>query len=388
MLTDFYDVIIQPDEYRFSPSGTYYAPPEGPLGSYAEYVNSLPYTEGPELFGLHDNANITCALGETNLLLNTVLSLQPRSGGGGGMSWDDQLAEVSADIEARLPAAYDIELALIQFPVRYDEAMNTVLTQELQRFNNLTDLIKGMLKEVQRAIKGLVVMSGELETMGNSMVTGKVPGAWAKAAYPSRKPLGSWVLDLIARLKFLQDWFDALVPPNIFWISGFYFIQAFITGTLQNYARKYQLPIDTVAFDFAILRPDEERKATAEKIPDGSVCHGLFFEGARWDVEKHVIAESRPRELYTTCPMFHMQPKVKGDIEEVIGRPELYTGAIRGTAHKYQVPVYRESARAGVLSTTGHSTNFVMFIRVPMAKEHTQQHWIKRGVAMLSQLDD
>jgi len=388
MLTDFYDVIIQPDEYRFSPSGTYYAPPEGPLGSYAEYVNSLPYTEGPELFGLHDNANITCALGETNLLLNTVLSLQPRSGGGGGMSWDDQLAEVSADIEGRLPPAYDIELALIQFPVRYDEAMNTVLTQELQRFNNLTDLIKGMLKEVQRAIKGLVVMSGELETMGNSMVTGKVPGAWAKAAYPSRKPLGSWVLDLIARLKFLQDWFDALVPPNIFWISGFYFIQAFITGTLQNYARKYQLPIDTVAFDFAILRPDEERKATAEKIPDGSVCHGLFFEGARWDVEKHVIAESRPRELYTTCPMFHMQPKVKGDIEEVIGRPELYTGAIRGTAHMYQVPVYRESARAGVLSTTGHSTNFVMFIRVPMAKEHTQQHWIKRGVAMLSQLDD
>merc|ERR1712164_204766 len=89
----------------------------------------------------------------------------------------------------------------------------------------------------------------------------------------------------------------------------------------QNYARKYQLPIDTVAFDFAILRPDEERKATAEKIPDGSVCHGLFFEGARWDVEKHVIAESPPRELYTTCPMFHMQPKVKGDIEEVIGRP-------------------------------------------------------------------
>ena len=236
MLTDFYDVIIQPDEYRFSPSGTYYAPPEGPLGSYAEYVNSLPYTEGPELFGLHDNANITCALGETNLLLNTVLSLQPRSGGGGGMSWDDQLAEVSADIEGRLPPAYDIELALIQFPVRYDEAMNTVLTQELQRFNNLTDLIKGMLKEVQRAIKGLVVMwrTGD---HGQQHGDGQGARSMGQGGLPLQKPLGSWVLDLDRRLKFLQDWFDALVPPNIFWISGFYFIQAFITGTLQNYAK-------------------------------------------------------------------------------------------------------------------------------------------------------
>ena len=388
MLTDFYSEAIQQDTYKFSPSGTYYAPAEGPLESYAEYVNALPYTEGPELFGLHDNANITCALGETNLLLDTVLSLQPRSSGGAGKSWDDELAEVSADIEARLPPAYDIELALIQFPVRYDEAMNTVLTQELQRFNNLTIMIEGQLKEVQRALKGLVVMSGDLEAMGNSMVTGRVPGVWSKAAYPSRKPLGSWTLDLIERLKFLQDWFDALTAPNTFWISGFFFTQAFITGTLQNYARKYKLPIDQVAFDYAILRPDEEAKALAEKTPDGSVCRGLFLEGARWDIENHVIAESRARELYTTVPMFHMIPKLKGDITEVIGRPELYTGTLSGTAHDYQVPVYKESARAGVLSTTGHSTNFVMFIRAPMAAEHTQQYWIKRGVAMLSQLDD
>ena len=46
-------------------------------------------------------------------------------------------------------------------------------------------------------------------------------------------------------------------------------------------------------------------------------------------MEKHVAA-NRASELYT-CPMFHMQPKVKGDIAEVIGRPELYTGAIAGT---------------------------------------------------------
>ena len=53
----------------------------------------------------------------------------------------------------------------------------------------------------------------------------------------------------------------------------------------------------------------------------------------------------------------------------------------------YNCPVYKVLSRAGTLSTTGHSTNFVMFIRLPMADEHKQKHWIKRGVAMLTQLD-
>lgn len=387
MLTDFYDEAIQEDSYRFSPSGIYFAPPDGDLQSYMNYVLSLPFTEGPELFGLHDNANISCALGETDLLLSTVLSLQPRSSGSTGKSWDETLADISADIVARLPAQFDLERAVIDFPVLYEESMNTVLTQELLRFNKLTALIKRKLAEVQRAIRGVVVMSGDLEAMGNAMVDGHVPTIWSKAAYPSRKPLGSWVADLLLRLDFLRDWNDAKRAPNVFWISGFFFTQAFITGTLQNFARKYQLPIDTVAFDFTILTPDQEKAAYAKKPTDGSVCRGLFLEGARWDVDAHVLAESRPRELHTVVPPFHLLPKPKEDIEPVVGCPELYTGDLAGTAHLYMCPVYKESTRQGTLSTTGHSTNFVMFIRVPMAKEHTQKHWIKRGVAMLTQRD-
>lgn len=49
-------------------------------------------------------------------------------------------------------------------------------------------------------------MSPELETMCNAMFNGAVPDLWAAVAYPSLKPLGAWVNDLLTRLAFLQRW--------------------------------------------------------------------------------------------------------------------------------------------------------------------------------------
>lgn len=81
----------------------------------------------------------------------------------------------------------------------YTNSLNTVLTQELIRFNRLVSVVKRTLVDMIKAVKGLVVMSSELEETYNSLVVGKVPTVWASKSYPSLKPLGSYIADLIAR---------------------------------------------------------------------------------------------------------------------------------------------------------------------------------------------
>jgi dynein heavy chain len=46
----------------------------------------------------------------------------------------------------------------------------------------------------------------------------------------------------------------------------------------------------------------------------------------------------------------------------------------------YGCPVYKTSVRAGVLNTTGQSTNFVLIVDLPT--NHPPEFWVLRGTAI------
>ncbi|XP_023932407.1 dynein heavy chain 3, axonemal [Lingula anatina] len=368
LLQIFYckDMIFD-DNYKFSESSLYYAPKQGNYESYLEYIRSLPLLPHPEVFGLHENADISKDQQETQQLFDGILLTLPRQSSGGGKTSQEIIEELASDILSKIPPDFKLEEVQAKYPVKYEESINTVLLQELIRFNRLTSVVRQSLIDIQKAIKGLVVMSAELEDVFDSMMVGKQPAMWAAKSYPSLKPLGSYVADLITRLQFFKDWIYS-GPPAVFWLSGFYFTQSFLTGVTQNYARKYQIPIDHLGFQFEVL---DEEHTMKSKPSNGAYVRGLFLEGARWERKTKTIAESFPKILYDTMPVIWLKPGEKSKFQESLS---------------YTCPVYKTSARRGTLSTTGHSTNYVLSIQLPI--DSTENHWINRGVALLCQLDD
>jgi len=369
LLSIFYnEKVVTTDEYKVSPSGTYYIPIHGDYDNFVDYIRELPLLPHPEVFGLHENADITKDNKETNELFDGVLLTLPRQTGGTGRSPEDVIDDLANDVLSKLPADFNIEAVMKKYPVVYNESMNTVLRQELIRFNRLIAVVRSSLINLRKALKGLVVMSGELEEVFTSMLNGKLPGMWAAKSYPSLKPLGSYITDLLARLQFFNTWIDN-GTPDVFWISGFYFTQSFLTGATQNFARKYVIPIDHVGFQYEVMKFPAE--AIKKKPEDGVYVRGLYLEGARWDMDMMEVNESHPKNLFDYLPILWLKP---GETAKFVRKD------------CYSCPVYKTSARRGTLSTTGHSTNFVMMIDLPSKKPET--HWINRGVAALCQLDD
>jgi dynein heavy chain len=285
--------------------------------------------------------------------------------------------------------------------------------------------------------------------MYSSFLKNQVPANWKAVSYASRKPLASWFKDLHKRVEFMRKWMVG-GHPSAFWLSGFFFPHGFMTGILQTYARKHQKAIDFLKFRFKFVdfkelanyvtkdgtdyqdADDLDRAFAAPQ--DGAYIYGLYIESARWSSATQTLQEQEPGVMLQTVPIIHFQPfevlhvvpkalvpekqapveedgdgdgkaasgqqaakpapaKSPGKRRNAAAAPkaaDVYAGEEDTDANnpaRYFCPVYKTSARAGALSTTGQSTNYILSVATPIDPAAGSEHWTLRGAALLTMHD-
>ncbi|PRP88057.1 dynein heavy chain 6, axonemal-like [Planoprotostelium fungivorum] len=370
ILNRFYSPQILDDSYLFSPSGIYKAPVEGSLTATRNYIDKLPLADSPEIFGLDDNANITYQINESQKVMGQLLSTQPRLVNMTGKTSDQELvAQLAKKIIEGLPSPLNLsredmhESLLVQNSNGALSSYTTVLLQESARFNRLLSIIRESMIQLGQAVQGLLVMSASLEKVFSSLLDNQVPDVWQKEAYASRHVLSDWIVDLTRRVSFFRNWMSN-GQPAAFWLPGFFYPQSFLSAVLQSHARKHNLPIDSLNFDYEVVDCPVGELTPPE---DGTYIWGLFLEGAQW--KDGQLSEAGPGDMYSQMPPLHLIPK------------QNHTHP--STGH-YLCPIYRTPERAGALLTTGHSTNYIT--AATLKTDVDPDYWILKGTALLCQI--
>ncbi|CAD2220775.1 AAA+ lid domain/P-loop containing dynein motor region D4/Microtubule-binding stalk of dynein motor/ATP-binding dynein motor region/Dynein heavy chain region D6 P-loop domain/Dynein heavy chain AAA lid domain/Dynein heavy chain C-terminal domain containing protein, putative [Angomonas deanei] len=364
------------DKYPLSSAEEYYVPVDcNTVQAYREECALLPITDPPEAFGQHTNADIASRIADSNALLDNLIAVNAtlvRGGGNTGgqkqQTSEERCLEVLSSLEepnkSAVPSLIDYDAVFEATNEDRDNALNTCLLQEIQRYNVLLKKIHRQKAELRRAVKGEITMSDELESIFDALLLGRVPDLW-QSAYPSVKPLAGWSLDLVQRVDQLKQWGQR--PPTVFWLSGFTYPTGFLKSLQQQQSRHDKVSIDQYGWEFTVLPSDE--RAIVARPRKGAYIRGIYLEGAGWDPESNTLTEPKPMELMVNMPVIHFKPKLRS------GKPKPLS--------IYECPLYMYPVRTG----TRERPSFVVSVDLESGNA-VPEHYTKRGTALLLSTSD
>ncbi|XP_032540330.1 dynein heavy chain 8, axonemal isoform X1 [Chiroxiphia lanceolata] len=327
------------------------------LEQYFEYIQLLPAMDSPEVFGLHPNADITYQRNTSADVLDTITNIQPKeSGAGSGETRESVVYRLAEDMLEKLPPDYkshEVKARLVK--MGHLNSMNIFLRQEIDRMQKVITIVRNSLNDLKLAIEGTIVMSENLRDALDNMYDARIPQVWKRVSWDS-STLGFWFTELLERNAQLSTWiFQG--RPNVFWITGFFNPQGFLTAMKQEATRAHKdWALDKVAVHNEVLK--QTREEITAPPPEGVYIYGLYLEGAGWEKRRSILVESTPKVLFVQLPVLHMFA-----VDSTKPRdPRLYV-----------CPLYKKPMRTDL--------NYITEVYLKTVK--SPDHWILRGVALL-----
>jgi dynein heavy chain, axonemal len=322
---------------------------------YDEYFNSMSSVDPPNVYGLHQNADITYQTNKTKEILDTIISVQPKeSSGSGGETREAFVTRQVNEMLSRLPQPYD-EFEVKERLTKNISPMNIFLRQEINRIQRIILLVHSTLSDLLLAIEGTIIMNEQLRDAFDNIYDARVPKVWLRGSWSSSS-LGFWFTELIERNIQFNTWcFKG--RPKVFWMAGFFNPQGFLTAMRQETTRAQAWELDKVYLKNEVMKfltPEECKDAPKS----GVYVYGLYLDGAGWSRKEMRLAEAINKILYTLMPIIRIYADNVND---------------ENLSKSYECPVYKKANRTGL--------NFITALTLPTVKP--PDHWVLRGVALL-----
>ncbi|XP_071447818.1 dynein beta chain, ciliary [Hetaerina americana] len=357
----YLEELMQPDlvdgELQLAPG--FLAPPNTDFVGYHTYIDEAMPTESPYLYGLHPNAEIGFLTTTSDNLFRTVFEMQPRDAGASGgqtVTREDKVKQILDEIMEKLPEEFNMTEIMGKVEERTPYVI--VAFQECERMNYLTGEIKRSLKELDLGLKGELTITLDMENLENAVFLDQVPPVWTHRAFPSLLGLSAWFAHLLLRIRELETWSSDFVLPASVWLAGFFNPQSFLTAIMQSTARRNELPLDKMCLQCDVTKKQKEDFSSAPR--EGAYVHGLFMEGARWDIQAGLITESRLKELFPPMPVINIRA---------------ITQDKQDSRNMYECPVYKTRTRGPTYVWTFH-----------LKTKDKPAKWTLAGVALLLQV--
>lgn len=358
---DFIFDTFQPFHFFTGPEMDYKIPEFGTKDRYTEEIERLPLVNGPDVFGLHPNAEIGYFTRAAKDLWSQLVELQPQTGETGtGISREDFISGIAADIQSKLPTLFELDQIKKKFGTL--TPTNVVLLQELERFNNLVKRMSLSLVNLQRALAGEVGMSNELDELAKSLYNGQLPSMWRSLAPETLKSLANWMLHFLRRFDQYTRWVKG--EPKVMWLSGLHIPESYLTALVQSTCRKNGWPLDKSTL-YTNVKEEMRGEEMDEKPESGCYIEGLYLEGAIWDKNKMCLARSAPKALIEELPILHIIPVESHRLKLL---------------DTFMTPVYVTSNRRNAMGVG------LVFQADLFTQEHAS-HWTLQGVALLLNTD-
>jgi len=237
-----------------------------------------------------------------------------------------------------------------------------VFLQECDYMNQLVREMVRSLSELQLGFKGELTMSEGMENLVECLKMEVIPPRWQKLAFPSTRPLTSWIVNLKERCTQLDDWTnDPSNFPKVVDLSKLFNPQSFLTAIKQVCCQQQMLELDKLMVYTEVTK--KEKNQIDAPAREGAFVTGMFLEGARFDINSNSLEESKPKEMFFRMPVINCKAGI-GD--EALG------GNGKETKNLYICPTY---------CTPNRRPHYVFAAQ--LRTKQNPSKWILGGVAMI-----